>query len=187
MSIVVISGSLTIREVNGRNGPFKVGKLNTQLGEFAVKDALLDQYNPGTYEGNFGIGRIYPSYYVAGGRIVVEVRASIENMALSGIDDVLPEEAAFVEPDPADSEIVEADAVHQADSDQVDATNIPEAEVDPDANPDMGLFGSLMPLSDTVKLDPTVKRKVLRAQCDRLKELSYQFNPAKQVWFLADR
>ncbi len=189
MSIVVISGSLTIREINGRNGPFKVGKLNTQLGEFAVKDALLDQYNPGTYEGNFGIGRIYPSYYVAGGRIVVEVRASIENMALSGIDDVLPEEVAFVEPDPADSEVIEADT-HPVDSDSVETTEVtnnPEAEVDPDADPDVELFGSLMPLGDSVKLDPTVKRKVLRAQCDRLKEHGYQFNPAKQVWFLADR
>lgn len=186
MSIVVISGSLTIREINGRNGPFKVGKLNTQLGEFAIKDALLDQYNPGMYEGNFGIGRIYPSYYVAGGRIVVEVRASLENMALSGIDDVLPDEVAFVEPDPADSEVIEADA-HPVDSDLVEAKESPEAEVDPDADPDVELFGSLMPLGGSVKLDPTVKRKVLRAQCDRLKELGYQFNPAKQVWFLADR
>ena len=183
MSIVVISGSLTIREINGRNGPFKVGKLNTQLGEFAVKDALLDQYNPGTYEGNFGIGRIYPSYYVAGGRIVVEVRASIENMALSGIDDVLPEEVAFVEPDPADSEVIDT----TASSDLVKTANASKAEVDPDSDPDVELFGSLMPLGDSVKLDPTVKRKVLRAQCDRLKEHGYQFNPAKQVWFLADR
>ncbi len=142
MSIVVISGSLTIREINGRNDPFKVGKLNTQLGEFAVKDALLDQYNPGTYEGNFGIGRIYPSYYVAGGRIVVEVRASIENMALSGIDDVLPEEVAFVEPDPAGSEVVDTTT---ASSDPVETANASKAEVDPDSDPDVELFGSLMP------------------------------------------
>ena len=181
---VVVSGTLTIREIIGRNGPFKVGKLNTQLGEFAVKDALLDQYNPGTYEGNFGIGRIYPSYYVAGGRIVVEVRASLENMALSGIDDDLPEEAAFTEPDPADAESVETDSSSQTDD---SSSDLDETSDDKEADPDIRLFGaSLMPLGESVKLDPTVKRKVLRAQCDRLKELGYQFNPAKQVWFIAN-
>jgi hypothetical protein len=179
---IVVSGSLTIREIIGRNGPFKVGKLMTQLGEFAVKDALLDQYEPGTYEGNFGIGRIYPSYYVAGGRIVVEVRASIENMVLSGIDDQLPEEVAFTEPDPVDTDALETgnsptpDAKSsESDGDTQDGS---ESELDSDTE----LFGSLMPLSNSVKLDPTVKRTILRVQCDRLKALGYRFQPATQTW-----
>ena len=178
-----VSGSLTIREILGRHGPFKVGKLFTQLGEFSVKDALLDQYEPGTYEGNFGIGRIYPSYYVAGGRIIVEVRASVENMVLSGIDDQLPEEPVFTEPDPMDMESVNTDdspaleaSSTSSDSDAGDTrdddrnahdANEPESDLDSDA----ALFGSLMPLADSVKLDPTVKRAVLRVQCDRLKAL----------------
>jgi len=174
---VVVSGSLTIREIIGRHGPFKVGKLITQLGEFAVKDALLDQYDPGTYDGNFGIGRIYPSYYVASGRIIVEVRASVENMVLSGIDDQLPEEPLFTEPDPMDTEPVNTDDSPTLDahskssaseagntSDDSQDADEPESEIDSDAT----LFGSLMPLADNVKLDPTVKRAVLRVQCDRL-------------------
>jgi len=188
---IVVSGSLTIREIFGRHGAFKVGRLLTQLGEFSVKDALLDQYDPGTYEGNFGIGRIYPSYYVAGGRIVVEVRASIENMVLSGIDDQLPEEPAFTEPDPMDTEPVHTDDCPTLDDhsklsgskaddfndDSQDADD-PESELDSDT----ALFGSLMPLADSVKLDPTVKRTVLRVQCDRLKALGYKFQPANQTW-----
>ena len=180
---IVVSGSLTIREIFGRNGPFKVGQLITQLGDFSVKDALLDQYDPGTYEGNFGIGRIYPSYYVAGGRIIVEVRASVENMVLSGIDDQLPEETTFTEPDPADTEVVSVDA----ESAKADASSSKDHESKPsessaDSDPDSKLFGSLLPLGDSVKLDPVVERKLLRAQCDRLKELGYKFQPANQVW-----
>ena len=179
---IVVSGSLTIREIFGRNGPFKVGQLITQLGDFSVKDALLDQYEPGTYEGNFGIGRIYPSYYMAGGRIIVEVRASVENMVLSGIDDQLPEETTFTEPDPVDTEMVTVEPTDtkpssDAESDPQNATG-DKSEIDSDAE----LFGSLMPLSDSVKLDPTVKRTVLRVQCDRLKALGYKFQPATQTW-----
>ena len=185
---IVVSGSLTIREIFGRNGPFKVGQLITQLGDFSVKDALLDQYDPGTYEGNFGIGRIYPSYYVAGGRIIVEVRASVENMVLSDIDDQLPEEVAFTEPDPVDTEVVSVDAEsaktdtssstdHESKSDKAESTSSST-----DSDPDSKLFGSLLPLGDSVKLDPVVERKLLCAQCDRLKELGYKFQPANQVW-----
>lgn len=176
MSIVVF-GRLTIREIFGRNGPFKVGRLITQLGEFSVKDALLDQYEPGTYDGNFGIARIYPSYYAASGRIIVEVRALLENMMLSGIDDQLPpEETAFTEPDPADSEVV---------SPPLEKANPPPLATESksiSSDPDSKLFGSLMPLGDSIKLDPVVDRKILRAQCDRLKTLGYKFQPATQVW-----
>lgn len=178
---IVVSGSLTIREIFGRNGVFKVGRLLTQLGEFSVKDALLDQYDPGTYDGNFGIGRIYPSYYVAGGRIIVEVRASVENMVLSGIDDQLPEETTFTEPDPVDTEIVTVEPVDtKPSSSESDTQNADDNKSKLDS--DTELFGSLIPLADSVKLDPTVKRTVLRVQCDRLKALGYKFQPATQTW-----
>lgn len=44
-----LTGHLTIRTIDGRNGPFNVGRLLTEIGEFAVKEALLDQYEPGRY------------------------------------------------------------------------------------------------------------------------------------------
>ena len=46
-----IDGVLTIRTINGSNGPFNVGRLITDLGEFSVKDTLLEQYKEGRYEG----------------------------------------------------------------------------------------------------------------------------------------
>lgn len=42
--MINIPGQLAIRTINGRNGEFNVGKLSTSIGEFVIKDALLDQH-----------------------------------------------------------------------------------------------------------------------------------------------
>ncbi|SAI68620.1 Protein of uncharacterised function (DUF3275) [Bordetella ansorpii] len=41
---IVVPGQLTLRTIRGKNGPFTVGRLTTPIGEFAVKDAELEQY-----------------------------------------------------------------------------------------------------------------------------------------------
>ncbi len=43
---IVVPGQLTLRTIRGKNGPFTVGRLSTPIGEFAVKDAELEQYAP---------------------------------------------------------------------------------------------------------------------------------------------
>ena len=50
---------------------------------------------------------------------------------------------------------------------------------------DAALFGALWPLGETVKLDATVDRRVLRQQRDRLGVLGYSFAPLSQDWHLA--
>ena len=50
---------------------------------------------------------------------------------------------------------------------------------------DTALFGALWPLGSSVKLDPTVDRRVLRQQRDRLGVLGYSFAPLSQDWHLA--
>ena len=37
-----INGTLVIKEIKGANGKFCVGDLNTPLGEFKVKEPILD-------------------------------------------------------------------------------------------------------------------------------------------------
>jgi hypothetical protein len=54
-----------------------------------------------------------------------------------------------------------------------------------DAQMDKDTFGELYPLGAEVKLDPTVGRTKLRAQCDRLKGLGYKFEAARQTWVKA--
>jgi len=168
----ILNGTLAIREINGRNGPFKVGTLQTSLGEFAVKDSLLDQYDPGSYEGEFQIERIFQGHYIAGGRSVTEIRAQLANISINDIDAEAPKPIE-AEPDPIDIEVKPEPAPSKHEE---------EATLD-DKNPeDDKLFGLLMPLEDTVTLDPSVDRKVLRAQTVRLKELGYEFDAKSQTW-----
>jgi hypothetical protein len=47
---------------------------------------------------------------------------------------------------------------------------------------DADLFGSIWPLGDSVKLDPTVDRQQLRAQTHRLGELGYALDFKLQIW-----
>ncbi len=65
---IVVPGQLTLRTIRGKNGPFTVGRLTTPIGEFAIKDAELEQYPEGKYDGEFVIRYIFAkSYPVAGG------------------------------------------------------------------------------------------------------------------------
>ncbi|WP_122576020.1 DUF3275 family protein, partial [Pseudomonas viridiflava] len=92
----------------GRNGEFNVGGLSTSIGEFVIKDALLDQYDEGKYRGDFAITEIRPSYYTNGGRLVVEIRARLDSMSLEDVANLSAEEAERLsnnETDPIDEEL----------------------------------------------------------------------------------
>ena len=171
----IFTGSLAIREINGRNGPFKVGTLHTPIGEFAIKDSLLDQYDEGKYQGEFQIESIYQGHYISGGRSVTEIRAKLADMSIDDIDAEAPAPIE-VEPDPIDT-----DKPQPAKEAKTEAE--PESNSNENTeNDDNSLFGLLMPLGDSVKLDPSVDRKVLRAQTVRLKELGYEFDAKSQTW-----
>ena len=94
--MITLPGQLAIKTIHGRNGDFNVGRLATSIGEFVVKNAELDQYAEGKYEGDFVIAEIRPSTYNANGRMVIEIRALLGGMTLSNIDalsrDRLPSE-----------------------------------------------------------------------------------------------
>lgn len=183
--MIKLSGVLTIRNITGRNGPFSVGRLVTEIGEFAIKDTLLDQYDEGRYEGDFGVTRIFPTSYVAGGRMVVEIRATLETMALAGIE-TLPADPVqeMTEPDPLETEFkpsAEAASTREPSRD-ADAASTETSDTPTAANDDETLFGTLWPLGPKVKLDTTVERALFRRQKDRLKALGYRFQPVGQVW-----
>ncbi len=58
--MITIPGQLAIKTIHGRNGDFNVGRLATSIGEFVVKNAELDQYREGKYDGDFVIVEIRP-------------------------------------------------------------------------------------------------------------------------------
>ncbi len=201
--MITLPGQLAIKTIHGRNGDFNVGRLSTSIGEFVVKNAELDQYAEGKYEGDFIIAEIRPSTYNANGRMVIEIRALLGGMTLSNIDALSRDEARRLSPqevDPIDEEAqAPARAAPQAKPKAkprsprdplVDTTPFgsepaaasPEASAEAD---DAALFGALWPLGDVVKLDATVDRRVLRQQRDRLGALGYEFAPLSQDWHLA--
>ncbi|MFU8423599.1 DUF3275 family protein [Pseudomonas aeruginosa] len=204
--MINIPGQLAIRTINGRNGEFKVGKLSTSIGEFVIKDALLDQHIEGKYRGDFAITEIRPSYYTTGGRLVVEIRAKLDSMTLDDVDNLSDEEAERLsgnEVDPLD----EVPAIQQPTAAPATPPKSPQKPkplrpaatgddapfgMDPpapaeqaatlDTDADAELFGTVWPLGEIVKLDTTVDRKRLRQQCVRLGALGYELDFKKQVW-----
>jgi len=201
--MITLPGQLAIKTIHGRNGDFNVGRLTTSIGEFVVKNAELDQYDEGKYDGDFVIAEIRPSTYTANGRMVIEIRAHLGGMTLSNIDALSRDDARRLSPqevDPIDEETqapVRATPKakpnakpHNPRDPLVDTTPFGSepAAASPDASAesdDAALFGALWPLGEIVKLDATVDRRVLRQQRDRLSALGYEFAPLSQDWHLA--
>lgn len=203
--MITIPGQLAIKTIHGRNGPFNVGRLATAIGEFVIKNAELDQYDEGKYDGEFVIAEIRPSMYTTSGRMVIELRAHLGGMTLSDIDRLSKDEAHRLTPqeiDPIDEERQTTSpatpvppqaepATPASGNPLVDTTpfsvpastkSIPQNEAG--VHDDAAVFGPLWPLDSIVKLDATVARRTLRLQRDRLTALGYTFAPLTQDWHL---
>ncbi|MAC34764.1 DUF3275 family protein [Parahaliea mediterranea] len=195
--MITLSGQLAIRTIHGRNGDFNVGRLATSIGEFVIKNAELDQYREGKYDGEFVITEIRPSTYNTSGRMVIEIRAHLGGMTLSSIDPLSSDDAKRLSPqevDPIDEEAQapvpaatdspDAEEDSQASNPLIDTTPFGNAVPDTAAteNADVALFGALWPLGNVVKLDATVDRRLLRQQRDRLGAMGYEFAPLSQDW-----
>ncbi|HCF0987690.1 TPA: DUF3275 family protein [Pseudomonas aeruginosa] len=208
---ITVSGQLTLRTIHGRNGPFNVGRLVTPIGEFAIKDAELEQYPEGKYDGSFAIRYIYPKAYPTAGGMRFEIRANLDGMTLSGLDKLSRDEArsfAAQEVDPLDEEqgvqpaatpaakpkpvskpSAKPAPVRASKDPLVDTTpfgvDAPSAAAvaagDPDSE-DAALFGLLWPLGESVKLDSTIDRRTLRAQISRIGQLGYALDFKSQEW-----
>ncbi|PQV44118.1 DUF3275 family protein [Paraburkholderia sp. BL21I4N1] len=184
--MIAIPGTLDVRTIKGSNGPFQVGELTTSVGDFKVKDKLLEQFEPGAYTGIFLIDRIYPHSYVWYGKVTVEIRARLADVQLDndeplGDADTPP---PSIEPDPADEERRAAVTPDALPAEEV-ASEPASANSGELYLPD--LFG--IELADAilagapVKLDSTVERGLLRRQRDELDAFGYTFQASTQTWF----
>lgn len=202
--MITLPGQLAIKTIHGRNGDFNVGRLSTSIGEFVIKNAELDQYAEGKYDGDFVIAEIRPSTYNTGGRMVIEIRALLGGMTLSNIDSLSKDEAHRISPQEVDPIDEEAAAPQPAPTPAAPITVATPTVADPliDTAPfgapppalpvsntptdkdDATLFSGLWPLGTIVKLDATVDRRMLRQQRDRLDALGYKFEPLSQDWHL---
>ncbi|OLU25522.1 hypothetical protein BVH03_17900 [Pseudomonas sp. PA15(2017)] len=213
--MIRIDGQLIIKSILGRYGAFNVAHLITSIGEYAVKETMLEQYAEGKYEGSFVIYHIGPDFYPARGRAVFQVRARIDSMTLNEMDtlsqadterleqrepDLLDEERGSPPVTPATAPATLPAAAPAPTSaltgptvDGTEPFGMSAAELNQTPQPvhqqsiqaDADLFGTIWPLGEAVKLDTTVDRQRLREQSKRLDQLGYTMDFKAQLWRLA--
>ena len=188
-------GVLTVKWINGRNGEFAVGDLYTPIGDFSVKDSLLDQFEEGTYAGTFWVSQVFSKSWEYRGRITIETRAVLadvqiddeskhaaehEPTELDPIDEPPPAPVPVPVPPPRPRIVVPP----RRPASTGDAERNRQAGPHGVAPQDLELFGDEIAeqvrLQASVKLDTTIDRARLRAQRKRLDELGYAFNALTQ-------
>lgn len=188
---VALSGTLIVKWIAGRNGEFAVGDLQTPIGEFRVKDALLEQFDEGEYRGVFWVSQIYSKSYEYRGRITIETRASIADLQIDLECDAPQESPSASEPDPID-EAPHRPMPARTEMPVASTSSMPVNQdlLDADSDVDADLFGDdiieRLRARQAVKLDPTVDRQLLRQQKKRLDALCYAFDARSQTWHPAD-
>lgn len=196
-SPVILTGKLVVRTINGRNGAFNVGLLETAIGSFSVKDRELEQYSAGTYEGQFVIGRIFMHSWSYGANSGSEIRVRLDTMNIASNNALTPdeerkllppvndplEEETPAEPVPAPPTPEKEKPAPAVKSAKTKRATRPQFVIPTPAEQEAGdqeLFGPLWPLGDVVKLDATVPRQILRQQKARLSQLGYDFIAQEQ-------
>ncbi|CAK1815425.1 DUF3275 family protein [Vibrio crassostreae] len=181
--MVQVPGTLTIKTVSGRYGDFNVAMLDTDIGQFSVRDAVLDEYS----EGTFGLQRIYPGSYQTSNRFVIETRAKLNGIWLSDYkEEALPRDEPMEEDPLAKERKAQQQLTEQRDVASQALASSQESREDL-----VSLFGALWPLpshiGDIVKLTPEVGREVMGKQLAYLKrrindERVWKFEPKAQHW-----
>lgn len=192
----------------GRYGNFCVADLSTDIGEFKVKDPLLDQFEDGEYTGTVWISEIRLSQYMAWGKAVTEIRAVLHDLSLDGVSELKPDNGPS-EPDPAEevpppapmaSKPAQAPPTSSAFTHGIEAVKErlkgigkkatqPAPVIETPRSDDAQLaqlFGELWLLicdKQPVKFDPTVDRLILRQQTAAVRELGYKFMATDQTWY----
>lgn len=102
--MIEFQGALRVKKVHGRHGEFSVGTLSSDLGEFKVKDALLEPFDEGRYQVTAWVTRIYlRTYMTSWGNSLTELCAHVEDLQVH--DEQLgrtAEAEPASEPDPLD-------------------------------------------------------------------------------------
>ncbi|PUB72147.1 MAG: hypothetical protein DBP03_18465 [gamma proteobacterium symbiont of Ctena orbiculata] len=173
--MVTVKGRMGVNVINGRNGQFSVATLYSEIGDFVLRYEGLDQYDAGTYEGEFVIRDMCLKARPFGVSQIIEPLAFIEDLMLKTADESLQEPLPDAIPDPV-ADASKSDLVIPLDIKGKSGGTISEVEL-------KQLFGSLWSLGDKVKLDPTIGRPIFRAQKDYLNLVGgYEFDPTTQIW-----
>lgn len=184
---------LRVRRIRqSRNGAFSVAELTTDIGEFKVKDALLEQFEEGEYTCTAIVSEIFLAQYISYGKAITEMRARIQDIQILNEGGQRPADYEPLEPDPLDEpEPIVVRAAEPAPA-PAPAPKPAAAPADADDATDDGIDEDLydeeiiaaIKGGKPVKLDPSIDRARLRQQTAGLKARGYRFDSKAQTWFL---
>ncbi len=202
MNSIILEGQITNKVITGANGDFSVGSFNTSIGQFKIKNQLLDQFEEGDYHVRVSIIKLKLNTYVVQrtGITITEIVAEID--AIDVIDaDVKPIKAESIEPDasvPDTSNQVSKAAPAKAEKSEQQSPAVPEKaakgkivlsnkKTKPDGDGEKKLdppelFGYLWPLGDTLQLDKSAPRPLIIQQKQYLVKIGYKFDVKTQTW-----
>jgi len=169
--MVTVKGRMAVNVINGRNGQFRVATLYSDIGDFVIRYDGLDEFEAGTYEGEFIVRDTDIRIRPFGVGKIIEPVVFIEGMNLYEADEACKEEIPEAIPDPVTEEESKP-PVLDLDKPTSELTDVEMKK----------LFGEVWPLGDQVKLDPTVGRSALRAQTSYLKSVGYKYVAKEQTW-----
>jgi hypothetical protein len=174
--MVKVKGRMSVNVVNGRSGQFSVATLYSEIGEYVVRYGGLDQYEPGTYEGEFWIRDTDVLVRPFGVGKIIEPVAFLDDLILIDVDEGLQESLPEAIPDPAaEDKKPRKRTVEPPSLEGKTPGALTELEL-------KQLFGEAWPLGESVKLDPTIGRTPLRAQTQYLKSTGYKYKAKEQTW-----
>jgi hypothetical protein len=177
--MISITGTLSIKAVNGSKGSFCVGDLSTSVGTFKVKDAILDQYSPGDYDGTFVIEEIFPSSYTWRGRSGSKCGPGCRrSMSRANPKRPIPRRCRSRSNPIRRTRIARCKRLPS----RPFPTRCRRRRPRPRCS--MPKPMDLIEAGKAVKLDPTVDRGLFRAQRDALKGHGYRFDASTQMWEL---
>ena len=197
----VLDGTLAVEVIKGSRGEFCVGTLKTSIGEFKIKDAALEQFERGSYQGRFTIEKIYieNTRWRGGWFTNLVAKVTEDGFQITHESDAsVPSTVQPAEPDPLDDEptnkkLAKSDkekATPSASPTTVDKAKVaPDADANTSTQADEKLFGiELYPMfverAEWISLDNTINREQFRLQRERLKEVGYRFRAKNQQWQL---
>ena len=182
------NATLRVRRIRqSKNGPFSVAELTTDIGEFKVKDPILEQFDEGDYECTAWVSEIYLAQYISYGKAITELRARLQDINILTEGQQRPVEYEPLEPDPLDEpEPLVVQAAEPAPAPAPVPAPAPATTTPADDDIEDGLYDEeileAIRSGGTVKLDPSVDRALLRRQTAGLKARGYRFDSKAQVW-----
>ena len=193
--MIILEGNITNKVITGRNGDFSVGNLNTEIGQFKIRNQLLDQFDEGEYRVRVSIQHLDLNSYMLkrNGITITEIEAHIDHIEVIDADIKMVETEsvepdASIEPETTDKPPTDEKPEDNTNSGKTDTVkrNPEDKQASASAESDQTdlkkLFGLLWPLGDVVQLDSTTPRNQFIRQKDYLKANGYKFHSPNQSW-----